>query len=306
MFYVYRFRNTINSKVYIGKTGDPYRRFMEHKRGSGNAVYLTNAICKYGISNFEFSVIDECVFEMDCLDMEKAYIKHFRSNERAYGYNLTDGGEGISGWKHSEETKRKMSETRKGELSPNFGKTIPDWHKEILSKTHKGKKLSEAHINIMKSLSGKNSPLFGKPKTPEHIANMKEASPKGEDHYLFGKKVSDAIRANMSAGQMGRKRSPETAKKLNGENHWAFGRKGKDNPLFGRKFPETSKRLKGERNPMAKLTEKDVRKIKQLISDGLRNRDIQKIMNLSSEIVSKIRTGARWSHIKIDSDKDQE
>lgn len=45
--------------------------------------------------------------------MESYYIRKFQSNNSDIGYNLTTGGEGFSG-KHSEETKKKMSESHRG------------------------------------------------------------------------------------------------------------------------------------------------------------------------------------------------
>ena len=62
------------------------------------------------------------------------------------GYNQTEGGEGIAGFKHTEETRRKQSEAHKG-------KTLSKEHRQKLSESHKGynpsketrRKQSEAH-----------------------------------------------------------------------------------------------------------------------------------------------------------------
>lgn len=57
------------------------------------------------------------------MEKETFYINLFRSDSSEFGYNLTSGGDGISGYKHTEETKRKLSESHSGEAHWKFGKT---------------------------------------------------------------------------------------------------------------------------------------------------------------------------------------
>ena len=52
--------------------------------------------------------------------------------------NLTDGGEGPSGYTHTQDTLDKMSEARSGKKSPNFGKFMTIEQKKKLSESHKG------------------------------------------------------------------------------------------------------------------------------------------------------------------------
>ena len=58
---VYQIRNIINNNSYIGSTNNLYRRYKEHKsklKSKNNQnVYLQNAVSKYGLENFEFSLI---------------------------------------------------------------------------------------------------------------------------------------------------------------------------------------------------------------------------------------------------------
>ena len=103
---IYMIRNTINDKLYIGKSVDVKKRFREHKHelrlGRHHNVYLQNAWNKYGEGAFEFLVLEEC--DRDSLNaLEIAAIAKFsRSNEL---YNMTDGGDGMLGRKMSEQTK---------------------------------------------------------------------------------------------------------------------------------------------------------------------------------------------------------
>lgn len=95
---------------------------------------LYKTMRKYGIENFKFEIIEEC--ELDELDeKENCYIEKYNTYihaEKSNGYNMTIGGESTRGYKHSEETKRKMSEARKG---------------KTLSTLENGKKFTQEHID---------------------------------------------------------------------------------------------------------------------------------------------------------------
>ena len=56
--------------------------------------------------------------------------------------------------------------------------------------------------------------------------------------------------------------------------------------------------LYGERNTEHKLTEDAVRKIKQLVSDGISQSKIADMFGIQQMTVSRIKRGQRWSHVK--------
>lgn len=56
-------------------------------------------------------------------------------------------------------------------------------------------------------------------------------------------------------------------------------------------------KLSGEKNPMAKLTEAEAIQIKYGKFSGLNNREIGDEFGVSSEVVRRIRSGERWTHI---------
>jgi Mor family transcriptional regulator len=68
---------------------------------------------KYGFENFIIEQIDEFDNEQEALKAETEYIHKYNSIDSKIGYNLTAGGEGSSGFKHTEETKAKISELKK-------------------------------------------------------------------------------------------------------------------------------------------------------------------------------------------------
>lgn len=206
-FYIYKVTNSINGKIYIGKTGKirPIMRWNEHlavaRKGPKDKKrfqYLHKAINKYGEANFIFEIIDEFENEKLCFDAEILYISKFNSMNRDIGYNRTIGGDGALGYKHTNETKQKMSEIRSGtHTGANnhfFGKTHTKETKDKISQSHAGK------------YDGEKNPFFGKTHTPETIKIIAEKNiannilnPRfGEKAPFFGKKHSAETRIKLS------------------------------------------------------------------------------------------------------------
>lgn len=93
---IYCITNKINGKKYIGQSVDIFTRWKQERSGRVNK-YLRSAFKKYGLHNFDFSIIKKCKFyELD--SFEKYYIKKVQSNNSKYGYNLTVGGKGVVGY----------------------------------------------------------------------------------------------------------------------------------------------------------------------------------------------------------------
>lgn len=139
MYYIYRFTNKNNGKIYIGKTNNVERRQIEHlsKSKTSNNGHFYNAIRKYGFDCFEMDILIECENEDEAYLKETDYIKLYKSNEKDFGYNSTLGGEGLKGI--SEDTRRKMSENAKlriGEKNGFFGKKPSEEHKRKIGEAN--------------------------------------------------------------------------------------------------------------------------------------------------------------------------
>jgi group I intron endonuclease len=115
--YIYKL-TAPNGKVYIGKSHNPTRRLQEHGRDSlTRDSKLYHSIRKYGWDSFT----KEIVFEAECSEvlinrMERLYIAMYDSLRN--GLNMTSGGDGFVGARHSDSAKAKMSATRKGRKLP--------------------------------------------------------------------------------------------------------------------------------------------------------------------------------------------
>ena len=112
MYYIYRITNKINGKTYIGQ--HKYKKLDDSYMGSGKLLKLAQK--KYGIENFIKEILYSSIQYKETVDdVERFAI----AKERALGkaeYNIANGGQG-GGFKgkHSEETKKKISESRKGQ-----------------------------------------------------------------------------------------------------------------------------------------------------------------------------------------------
>lgn len=98
--FIYKFVNKINSKVYIGQTRQNIKsRYSQHIRASkkDRGHILHKAISKYGIENFEFTVVEEIELDdkkelIDKLnDLEISYILEYNCLT-PNGYNIQKGG----------------------------------------------------------------------------------------------------------------------------------------------------------------------------------------------------------------------
>ena len=107
-----------NKIVYVGLTTKPIeQRFNEHirccKYSYCNNIVLYRAMQKYGIDKFVIKEIFQCDEDIDQLrQWEIFFIEWFGTYNN--GYNLTRGGDGLFGFRHSKESREKMSKRAMG------------------------------------------------------------------------------------------------------------------------------------------------------------------------------------------------
>ena len=97
MIGIYKITNKVNRKVYIGQSISIEHRWAAHKSTAFRKTSkeydkpLYASIRKYGLDNFDFSVIEECQ-PAELNEKEIYWIKYYQSNDLSKGYNLTPGG----------------------------------------------------------------------------------------------------------------------------------------------------------------------------------------------------------------------
>lgn len=174
--------------VYVGKDShiDTNERHKDHFQPSRYDAQPFNRILQNNPDRYEYRVlwsINDCS-DNDLNNLEEYFIEKLNTYnyEHPDGFNFTRGGDGTSGYTHTEETKRKMSEERRGENNPMYGRTgekSPTYgrkHTEEelkkMSETHKGKILSGEH---RRKLSEKSKELW---KDEEYRKKMRERDKK--------------------------------------------------------------------------------------------------------------------------------
>lgn len=220
---IYRLTNKINGKMYHGQTiKDVNKRWNRYKRlNCKGQKKLYPALKKYGPENFLFEVIDTSSQNQSQLDNQEIfYIAKFDSFHN--GYNCTKGGNGVR--IASEETKRKISESKKGKIGlsgsnhPMFGKNHSEETKRKISEGCKGEKHSdEFKAKMSERMKGENNPMFGIP-MPEKTRKILSNTNKGNKYSL------------------GNHHSEEAKKKISE----AFS--GENNPFFGKHHSKETKR----------------------------------------------------------------
>lgn len=162
---IYKIINCIDGKVYIGQSINIENRFIVHISNINNNKnsILYNTIRKYGIENFEFIIIEEIV-DVNKLDERETYwIGHYKSNDRNYGYNIRLDCRTNRGFKHSVETKNKISNKTKGrkhsiehrlKISNKTKGRVP-WNKGIKMSQESIKKRTQSRKNYKHSNESK-------------------------------------------------------------------------------------------------------------------------------------------------------
>lgn len=164
MPYLYRhIRLDTNQPFYVGIGSDAfYKRAHSH--------FSRNNHWKNVVKKTEYSVhvlLNDISWEEAC-EKEKEFINLYkRVAEGGTLVNITAGGEGL--YNPTKDVRQKISKSQlgssnnqykkpKGQVwrdamqklsgagNPNYGKKIPDWHKEILKKAQTGRKKSQEEI----------------------------------------------------------------------------------------------------------------------------------------------------------------
>jgi group I intron endonuclease len=140
---VYVIINIINNKKYVGigmgKKGIHDRLSCYEGLRCKQQIKLYRAIKKYGWSNFRLIVIRETTNVSKARKIEKHLIKVNKLQDDKYGYNISDGGEGNPGYKHTEATKLLMRQNNVKRTGYHHSEKT----KRKISESHMGMKYGE-------------------------------------------------------------------------------------------------------------------------------------------------------------------
>ena len=113
VFYTYAYLREDGTPYYIGK-------------GKGKRAYDRKRHNAYVPSKNRILFLKKNLTEEEAFKHEKYMIAVFGRKDLATGilYNLTDGGDGPSGYVHSEESRKQMGDKRRGKKRPNHSKIM--------------------------------------------------------------------------------------------------------------------------------------------------------------------------------------
>lgn len=166
---VYLITNRVNGKRYVGVTCRGYlNRFKEHiqdalssTNASDKTRIIYNAIRKYGPENFDVILLEDNISDEEAGDREKYYIDLYKTFY-AYkiGYNMTRGGGGVVGYRHTDQSKQKISNKLKGhKFLESRNKKIKDAMTGREYKQEWRDALSKSRIG---RFTKENNPFYGK------------------------------------------------------------------------------------------------------------------------------------------------
>lgn len=166
-----------SGRVYVGKSVQFGKRLSQHRRRSRKKkTFLYNAVRKHGWAKFTKLVLEIFPYDVTIKHMSKReihFIKKYRAFERKYGYNLTEGGEGAPGYRHTDEAKRNLQALirEKGKMKRVYAMNVKTG-KEFLFESR-----AEA-MRTLRRLTGKNISRF-------HITDCCKGVQKTHAGFIF-------------------------------------------------------------------------------------------------------------------------
>ena len=172
--YIYETTNLINGKKYIGKKTSNV--FLENNY-LGSGIILHKAIEKYGKENFSVRLIEEISTNQEDLCKREIYwIDYYNAIESDRYYNIGAGG---IGWNNSVNLRKDIDNSW-------LGRHHTDESKKKMSNSHKGKLWTEAQRKVLTpTRQGVNNSMYGKHHTEETKNKIKNSLAR---HYLTSNK----------------------------------------------------------------------------------------------------------------------
>ena len=202
---IYVIKNSINGKIYVGKSKNCYKRLHQHltdikidNRNYNENCHLLNAFKKYGEDNFEYYLVEK--FDQSDENLEKIlserelyWMKELDSLNREKGYNLRYDSQGKCFC--SEDTKKKVSERAKKDWENGSHANHSDKLKEYWKDNDERKKQQS---ELMSKIKTKYSYIIydpsGKLITENGtIETLKELGLDKSAYSAFSKRKSDDV-----------------------------------------------------------------------------------------------------------------
>lgn len=171
----------LNDKKYIGIT--KLKPNIRWRNGDGYKTqqYFYKAIKKYSWENIEHKILYENLTKEEAEQKEVELIKHYKSNNNKYGYNIESGG----------NLNKEISEvTRKRQRDAHLGYITKEETKRKLSYIFKGRQISE---ETKKKMSLSQTGKFHTKETKEKIRQAMLGRPSPRKGISLSQNTKDKI-----------------------------------------------------------------------------------------------------------------
>ena len=281
--FVYKITNKINSKSYIGITNNYHKRWGNHKSTAFNKKdkqYYKPLYCafrKYGLENFNFEILEQGLSLEEANNKEQEYIIFYHSLINEQGYNIAKGGGGSTGVSHygAENANANLTEEEAQYILDHRDQPeyllYEDFAEKISYGAFKNIYLGKTYTNLHTTTPiypfnlEFSSQFTGTGKlTYEEVVELRKMYAKGIDWKIpYESKYKELYPNPMVFWgiYVGRKYKLVMPEVFTEELRHSFA----------------SKRQSGENNGRSKLTEQDVKKIRQLKKENVSNSDIYKL-----------------------------
>lgn len=225
---VYSIINKKNEKMYIGSSYNIYKRVQKHlsdmEKNKHINHHLMSSFKIYGIENFKVSILCECD-KLDLLIFEDYYINKYQSYINKNGYNQTTTSYSPLGYCHTQESKEVMRMKKLGR------KLTQDHVNKIIGSRKGYKHSEETKNKISIKNSGSNNGMYGIKENEDHkkirMLNFLNATKwnKGKNKHndekmklisekLKGRKVHNSLKCRLSDTETGEVYESNSLKEL--------------------------------------------------------------------------------------------
>lgn len=308
---IYQIRNIINNKVYIGSTSDFKRREKDHlhdlEANKHHSYHLQKSYNKYGKDNFIFEILEEIKrienedeLKNILIKREQHWLDKIKSHNIEIGYNISPTASISLGIKRTPEFKEKIRITSLGrkhtEESKLKCKTRCKLTTEEVIQIKTMLKNGEKQIDIANKFNV-NSSVISNIKSGRRWNNVETQDVSNDElnkivYTLKENEVKEIIKMVILGIDINNIMIKFNTAKQNilniiNKKTWKYLTK---NIIFNFIY-NYKKRI---------LTEYEVLEIKKLLSLNKKGIDIARKLNVQPDVVSRIKTGKSWSHVKLE------
>ena len=142
---------TPNNKKYIGITCKSPAHRLANGNGYKKNTLFYRAITKYGWDNIQHIIVANGISKENACSMEIELIKKYNTTDPTYGYNVSTGGEsGTNGVRYGPEFCKKVHDRMMGPGNPTRGKKFSEETRKKLSEARKGKWSDRQRVALTK------------------------------------------------------------------------------------------------------------------------------------------------------------